>query len=208
MRRPVVLAAAAVIFFVASQATANPRLNYGQNLNAAQCTPGATDKMVLNIVYQVVNDADSGFGGYWAIDGYTKHVQVWDQGGGMFCVIAKYDGSFVTVGGTSPSGGGTVSAGVTGTIEGGYNATITGATFTPGTARTKGNIGTKDYACTITAGAAQCGPIFDWVGAYFSGAGLDFEYAGSFQWGWIYHAGDNGTWVNANGNSSGDITGS
>lgn len=34
-------------------------------LDSAQYSPGPTSGTVLNIVYQVTNDADSGFGGYW-----------------------------------------------------------------------------------------------------------------------------------------------
>jgi hypothetical protein len=197
------------VVFASLPAMAGPRLNYGKALNAAQCEPG-NNKMVLNIVYQVTNDADSGFGGFWALDNYTKHIQAFDLGGGYFCVIAKYDGSFVTAAGPSPAGGtGTVGAGVTGTMEGGYQGLISNATFNPGTKRTKGNVGSYDYGCTVTNGSinATCGSTFDWVAAYFSGATTTFEYDGTFQWGWIYHGGDNGTWVNANSGSTGDITG-
>lgn len=196
------------LLFVAS-AAAKPRLNWGSELNAAQCNPGAGN-MVLNIVFQVTNDADSGFGGYWGIDSYMKHIQVWEQSDGTFCVQAKYNGSFVTVAGNSPGNTGTVSAGVTGTMEGGYTAVISNATFNPGTKRTKGNIGAKDYGCVITNGSTlqngqdTCNP-YDWFTDYFTDG--DFNYSGPFQWGWIYDAGNNGTWVNASSGSSGDITG-
>lgn len=199
--------AVAVLFVFVGTALAGPHLNFGKNLNAAQCTPGANNKMVLNIVFQVTGDADSGyFGGYWAIDSYTKHVQVWDMGGGTFCAIVKYNGSFVTVAGTSPSGNSSVSGGVTGTMEGGYSGILTNAAFAPGTKRTKGNIGAKDYGCVITNGdiGSTCN-FYSWISDYFSTG--DFQYSGAFQWGWIYRAGDNGTWVNANSGGSGDITG-
>ena len=202
------VAVVALNAFVAAPASGSPGLNYGRYINAAQCTPGPASRMVLNIVYDVTNDADSGFGGYWALDAYTKHIQVWDQGGGKFCVIARYDGSFVSVAGVSPSGDGTIDGGVAGTFQGGYTATITGATFAPGSNRTKGNIGLKDFGCSIVAGEAVGCDLFDWIGPYFTGASLDFEYSGAFQWGWIYHAGHHGTWVNANNGSFGDITGS
>lgn len=83
-------------------------------------------------------------------------------------------------------------------MEGGYSGVITG-TFEPGTKRTKGNIGAKDYACTITDGKAIDCSYFDWVGTYFTGS---FSYD---SWGWIYSGGDNGIWVNADSGSSGDI---
>lgn len=82
----------------------------------------------------------------------------------------------------------------------------------PGTKHIKGNIGTKEYGCTITntGGITGCN-YYSWIGDYFPDAS-DFEYGSTgntiFQWGWIYRAGDNGTWINANSGGEGDITGS
>jgi hypothetical protein len=43
----------------------------------------------------------------------------------------------------------------------------------------------------------------DWLTLYFSStSGFNLDW-----WGWIYHSGSNGTWVNAISSSSGDITG-
>ena len=186
-----------MLLVIVSTAFAGPgeRLNFGSQINAAQCTPGA-GKLAINVVLHVVNDADSGFHGYWAMDDYTKTIQVWDKGDGSFCASVKYIGSWVTVAGNSPGAGLSLNAGITGTMEGGYTATITGALKPTSLLdqRTKGFIGTKDYGCTISGGAASnCNP-FDWVGAYFN-AGATFDY--NTFWGWIYHGGDNGTWVNA-----------
>jgi hypothetical protein len=174
---------------------------FGNQLSASQCDPSG-HHMVLNVVFQVTNDADSGVAGnYWALDSYTKHVQVWDMGGGGFCAQVKYNGSFVTVAGISPGNTGLVTAGITGTMEGGYNATFTGS-FTPGTKRTKGNIGSKDNACTITGGVPSCGDIYSWASEYFP----NMDNFNQNYWGWTYDAGDNGTWVNASAGNSGDIT--
>jgi hypothetical protein len=204
MRR-ILFAVSLLIFaclITATPAVAQPHA-FGQQLSAAQCDPGQ-NKLVLNIVFQVSNDADSGVGGhYWAIDSYMKHVQVWDMGDGFFCAQVKYNGSFVTVDGKSPSGVGHVDAGVTGTMEGGYNATFFG-TWAPGTKRTKGNIGSQNYACIITAGVPSCNyPTTSWVDDYFdSVTGFTQNF-----WGWTYRAGDNGTWVNSSTGNTGDITG-
>jgi hypothetical protein len=193
------LIAAVCVVLLAGTALAKPHLN-GTQLNAAQCSPGPNSKLVLNIVFQVTNDADSGVAGnYWAFDSYTKHVQVWDLGSGNFCAIVKYDGSFVTVAGTSPGGAGSVGAGVTGTMEGGYSATITNGTFTPTTNRTKGNIGAKDFACDTSG---NCPGYYSWVSTYFPTGTFAYSYSS-----WTYNAGDNGTWVNASTGNSGDITG-
>ena len=175
---------------------------FGQQLSGGQCQPSTDKRLVLNIVFQVTGDADSGVGGYWASDSYTKHVQVWDMADGTFCARVKYNGSFVTVAGKSPSGLGTVATGVTGTMDGGYTATFTG-TFAPGARRTKGNIGSKEYGCVITDGVADQCKYFSWLSEYFTGGG-DFNQP---FWGWTYNAGDNGTWVNASTENSGDITG-
>jgi hypothetical protein len=109
-----------------------------------------------------------------------------------YCVVAKYDGSFLTTSGPSPQGTGTVGAGVTGTFQGGYSGVITGA-FTPGTKRVKGRIGSKDYGCAINdSGAAVGCNYYDWIGDYFPGSSFGYT-----SWGWTYEAGNNGTWVNA-----------
>ena len=195
-----ILATMLLLAAFAIPALAKPH-TFGQQLNAAKCDPG-TSKMVLNIVFQVTGDADSGQGGnYWALDSYMKHVQVWDMTDGTFCVQVKYNGSFVTVLGRGPGNTGDVAAGVTGTMEGGYSAIISGGSFTPGTKRTKGNIGSKDYACTTAGAPGDCN-YYSFLTDYFPGATLAQGF-----WGWTYRAGENGTWVNSITGNEGDITG-
>jgi len=163
--------------------------NFGQQLNAGQCD--TSGKPVVNVTYKVVNDVDSGLFGNWATDNYNKKIQVWDQGEGSFCAIVKYQGQFVTTGPLSPQNGVALSAGVKGAFEGGYQANFDG-TFTP-TSKTNGNLGTYDFNTGL----------FDWVGAYFTGnTTFDQPY-----WAWNYHAGNNGSWVNASTGNLGDITG-
>lgn len=163
--------------------------NFGQQLNASQCN--TSGKPVVNVNYKVTNDTDSGLFGNWATDNYSKSVKVWSQTDGTFCAIVKYQGQFVTTGPLSPQNGVSLSAGVKGTLEGGYQANFDG-TFTP-TLKTNGNLPSVDYS----VGG------FDWVGAYFTGnTTFDQPY-----WAWNYHAGNNGSWVNASTGNSGDITG-
>jgi hypothetical protein len=206
MKRALLLVAFSCLAVVNSAMAAGPKHPNGGTNNAADCSPGA-NKMVLNIVFQVTNDADSAVGGnYWAIDNYTKHIQVFDQGVTnnvhTFCVVAKYDGSFLTASGPSPEGTGTVGAGVTGTFQGGYSGTITG-NFIPGTKRAKGSAGSKDFGCAINdSGTAVGCNYYDWIGDYFPGS--SFTYT---SWGWTYEAGNNGTWINASTGNSGDING-
>src|SRR5581483_5667859 len=94
------------------------RLNFGKQLNAAQCNAGG--KMVINVVQHITNDEDSAVGGnYWAFDDFNRQIQVWQTAPNTFCAVVSYHGSFTTVAGPSPNGTGLVAAGVKGTIEGG-----------------------------------------------------------------------------------------
>ncbi len=192
-----VAAGSLLAFSLVALAAPSVHTNFGKTLNASTCnTSGAP---IVNVSLKVINDSDSGFGGNaWANDDYVKTIQVWPQADGTNCAIVKYEGQFVTYDGLSPSGNSTVAAGVRGAFEGGYQATFDG-TLTP-TLPTHGNLGTYDYACD---GTFTCN-TFDWVSAYFTGN----TFFNQPYWAWDYHAGHNGSWVNASTGSSGDITGS
>jgi hypothetical protein len=175
-----------------------PHLDWGSEVNPGQCPPGP---LVINVTLKVANDIDSGVGGnYWATDAYNRHIQVWQVAANTFCAIVQYEGSFVTVDGASPGNTGTVAAGATGSFEGGYRAIITGSLNPDPAYRTRGNIGKFDYGCD--PGTGNCSSAFSWPSAYFN-AGYGFAYE---WWGWIYHGGKNGTWVNAIDGNAGDIT--
>ena len=183
-----------------------PHLNWGSELNADQCPQG---ELVINVTHKVVNDIDSAVGGgFWATDTYNRHIQVWEVAPGTFCAVVRYTGQFVTDDGPSPQGTDIdgIAAGITGTFEGGYRSTIFSGTLNPGPAyRTRGNIGAFDYGCDVEndpGDYSSCTGLFSWVGTYFtSTSGFDLEW-----WGWVYHSGDNGTWVNSGDGNEGDIT--
>jgi hypothetical protein len=193
------LTAAAV---VASSANANPsekHLNWGQSLSASDtaCPAGPP---LINVNQKISNDIDSGvLGNYWAYDEIVRHITVVSLGSNNYCASVQYQGSFTTVKGSSPGGTGTIADGVIGTFQGGYTADFTG-TFNP-TVKTKGSIGTVDYACNASTGI--CPGYVDWTTQFFTGVG-GFNQV---WWGWVYHAGNNGNWVNALSGNSGDITG-
>jgi hypothetical protein len=178
---------------------AAPASNQSAQLNAAQCNEG---ELVINVTYKVMNTVDSGVAGnYWAYDQLNRHIQVWQTGSSTFCAVVEDKGAFLTIAGASP--GNTdpdgIAAGITGTIQGGYVATITGALVPDPSYRTRGNIGTFDYQCDT---AGNCPNAFNWVNEYFGpSAGFDFV-----SWGWTYHGGKNGTWVNSSDGNLGDIT--
>jgi len=158
-----------------------PQLKYGAQLNGGQCGSGTP---VVDITYKLVNDLDSSVTGHdWAVDSFNKHVQVWQTGTHNFCAIVRYEGSFTTVAGNSPQDTSpSISAGITGTSEGGYRALFTGTLNPSPTEPATGNLGTMD-ATTST---------FDWGQVYFGTDNLNLVW-----WGWIYRTPRNGTWVNA-----------
>lgn len=222
---------ALLLFPAPASASPSEHLNWGQELTSSDtsCPKG---ERLINVMQRVVDDLDSGFGsnshGYpwWATSEYVRQITVVktaDNGTepDEFCAKVKYQGSFDSVAGDSPgcNDGGdgtcddnnaedTIGDNVTGTFQGGYTATFSG-TFTPGSTRTKGNIGTTDYECQPNAPRSGCTGYVDWTALYFNNdadeAGVDnFTFT---WWGWVYHAGKNGSWVNAADGSTGDITG-
>jgi hypothetical protein len=192
-------------------------LNWGHQLHATEeaCPPG---RKILNVVRKVINAVDSGTGDnvdgfpWWADSEYVQQIQVVQTGPGAFCATVKSQGSFESVEGDSPgcddngtcdSPAGEIGAGVIGTFQGGMINTFTG-TFNPGAMRTKGSIGTLDAGCDPSTPAGCPAPVFSaWLDDYFPGfSGLDLPW-----WGWVYHAGNNGIWVNKTDGNEGDITG-
>lgn len=165
--------------------------------------------VVLNVSYTILNDADSGTTTpEWAIDTISRNVKVVQEASGSFCATVTDSGTFVTVKGDSPGAsydiGGTVSAGVTGTLTGGYVETFSGAVLksSVGGQAFTGDIGTFDYQCTAQG---KCNK-FDWLANYFNVSGDSAMPA----WGWTYHTAcndANGSWTNTLAGNTGDITG-
>ncbi len=201
MRRALVIAAVLVLL-VGATASATPSLIKGQQLNGSKCEePG---KLAINVTQDIINDIDSGVGGnYWAVDSLNRQIQVWKTGTDgsfdVFCALVKYQGSFVTVAGLSPAGLTTIFAGIEGTFDGGYRATVKGILIDPPTSDTRGNIGKFNYGCDPSTGI--CANYVSWLDKYFQTVdSFTYEW-----WGWIYRAGSNGKWVNSSEGNSGDI---
>jgi len=215
----------AILFVVgvltASYANAAP-FNWGGQLNAGE-TACPSGPPVLNVTRKVVNSVDSGTGknqfgwAWWAYIDYVQHIVVvqTDTDPDTYCATIDSKGSFESVGGDGPgcandtscveiAEAGDLTAGVTGTFQGGQTETFEGI-FAPGDMPTKGNIGTLDHGCDAATAAGCTAPGFSsWRSDYFPGgvSGLDAPW-----WGWIYHAGNNGTWVNKIDGNEGNITG-
>ncbi|MGA2523389.1 MAG: hypothetical protein ABSF65_04465, partial [Candidatus Bathyarchaeia archaeon] len=201
--------------------------NYPNNVIVPSTTQPT---QVLNVVYNVQNDEDTGLSGYWALDNYVKTVQVWSLGSNNYEIVATYKGTFTTyTGALSPEAGTpetTTSGGATGTITGEYIGTFTSANInlTPnnplGTGKLSnyGNIGTYNFgglATNIAKGTyALQGTgnptAFDVLSIYFPG------YTNFVQstWGWTYIYGSPGAsglypanhiWSNSVAGNTGDI---
>jgi hypothetical protein len=217
--RRVVLTVLLVLMSAVASAAASEHLGWGQQLHAAAtaCPPGG---QILNVSYKIVNSVDSGTGTndfgapWWAVIDYVLQVKVSSTGADTFCATVKTEGSFVSVGGDGPgcdndgscnSEAGHLDAGVVGTFQGGYTETFSG-TFDPGSQRTRGSLGTFDHDCDPAQAGGGCdgSGVTRWLNLYFSGvSGFDFDE----WWGWVYHAGSNGSWVNAIDGNRGNIIG-
>ena len=178
-------------------ATPDP-FNWGSQVNAGECDRSGAP--VININRRVVNSVDSGEGGnYWAFDDYIQHIQVWAQPDGSYCVVSRFNGHFDgQAGQTSPGPTGVLSGAADGAFEGGYRAIITGTLKANSGWRTHGNVGTFDYQCSI---AGVCPGAVSWIDQYFD-PGWTFTYE---WWGWVYHGGRYGEWINSSDGNSGDI---
>mgnify|MGYP001609294525 CR=1 FL=1 len=169
--------------------------------------------------YKIINSLDSGTGQndsgavWWAVIDYVLQVRVTETPAG-FCATVKTQGNFTTVAGDGPGcindatcgqPAGRVDGGVVGTFQGGYTEEFTG-TFNPGSQRTKGSLGTFDHACdpAVVSGACSGAGVTRWLGLYFSSVG---GFGFDEWWGWVYHAGNNGSWVNKVDGNAGNITG-
>ncbi len=170
-------------------------------LSASACT-GKIGKPVVNVAQKVTNDADSGLAGYWAMDNYVRHIQVWRTGSAdsnTYCALVAYEGTAnAAEGKTGPGGSGIIGAGVSAEMEGGYRATFTG-TFAPtGDWQTRGSVGSADYGCDLDG---NCGQIPSWLNIYFpTHGGLNQDW-----WGWFYDAEGHGSWMNSSDGTFGNI---
>ncbi len=142
---------------------------------------------VLDVRYRVQNDVDTGVqSNNWAFDSYVRTVRVWRKAGSRYCAASTYAGTFVTIAGPSPGGTATIPAGIRGTVKGSSVTTFT-ARFAPAGRPTRGDLGTKDFACLSDDEKGNCSGTYDWLSAYFtSGDGFrSFKYT---KYAFVYHA--------------------
>jgi hypothetical protein len=198
MKRGFILAVVAGALVVASVATAAPSPTPPTILDGQKYCP--LGPLVVNVTQLVTGDVDRGVDGHvWAIDSYSRILQVTSLGGNLYCAGTRYSGQFVTVGGASPNDTGYVSPGVTGSVNGGFKSTVFHAQFKP-TVLTSGVIGPYNYQCDLSG---SCPGYVDWISLYFqnvTGYGWD-------RWQFTYPTLVNGGWSNSFLGNWGNITG-
>jgi len=184
-----------------------PSLNWGSQVNPARCPTDQGYRYLEINVTRKVDDDDTLIlsvpnaipvpSSSWAARDFNQHIQVWrvgvagGGGGERFCALVRYQGSFTAEGGSGPAGG-TLAEGNEGSFEGGYLLVFSADEVAAPTVKTQGHIGTFP------------GPIalYDWRSLYFTNIHSDILQ----WWGWIYHGGNNGAWVNSIAGNQGDIT--
>ena len=168
--------------------------------------PGS--KSVVHAHASVVKDVDSGYNGWWAIDNYTLHIQIWQEPNGTFLFVFTYRGTSTTYPGVYSPGAQDAVEGAHGVARmDGYIAGWATATFAP-THPTKGPLGTYDYGgqvsdlTTVNHYGNGKGPPngVDWLGAYLTGNTVSGE---SYALVYTYHADDSQAagaqvWIDAN----------
>ena len=105
---------------------------------------------VISVSWKVVNDEDSGYYGYWAMDTYKDTLNVWFLKAGPYAGEYYYtdvaSGNFQTPqGATSPGTGVTENAPGYGTLSGAVYGFVTATAFSPGGNPTSGNLGVLNY---------------------------------------------------------------
>jgi len=155
--------------------------------------------LVVDSYFTFENDADFGADGHvWALDAGTFSIRIWRLGGDAYCVKLHEVGTFTTFAGLSPEGTGTLSAGVTGFIDGTYYRRYYG-TFAP-TVPTTGFIENLDRQCQQDGTCAVPGASI--ASFYFS----PFHNAvGGFAFTYTADDGGCGTWVQTTSGDTGDI---
>jgi hypothetical protein len=177
----------------------------GLRLDRTAILPSACNgngaRLLVNVTFTLTNDADSGFAGNeWASDTMHRKLRIWREADGSYCAVVGDTGSFTTLAGTSPNKTGTVPAGISGRMQGGYVATFTGTPASTAPYAEHGNLGSFDLQCDTSFNCPGAHPSFT---SYFDPAPAYTLTA----WGWIYRTARNGTWVNQASGSSGDIMG-
>jgi hypothetical protein len=141
----------------------------GAFARSAAVTCPATATMIAGVTYTVASDtAQPGVqGNTWAKDTYTRTVLVYRVSASTYCAVLRDSGTFTSLGGPSPGGGGYLAPGITGRMTGSVVTNTFSGTWHP--VRTSGSLGVFP------------GPI-EWEDYFFSSTeGLCYAW-----WSWTY----------------------
>ncbi len=138
---------------------------------------------LINVMMNVKNDEDASptWGGYWALDNYTKNIKVWQIGANTFYTNVTYSGTWNTFANAlSPvyeikepvNGGGAYTAS--------YNGVFTGNLLPTFGANAIGNIGTYVFGGTendiLSSNQIGDTSYTNWMSFYFSSSNFDSVY--------------------------------
>jgi hypothetical protein len=175
MKRALILAAALCVLALGAVSPASAVGTY-----TTSCP--AYSQVVASVSYLVSGDpVTDANGNVWATGSYTRTLQVYRLAGtkNTYCATWRDSGTFVTVGGNSPGGTGTLAAGIAGKLTRTAVTTNFTATFQP-RAATSGSLGTASA---------------DWTSLYFSNVqGLDLVWYSN-----LYTTAANGSWGSRTG---------
>jgi hypothetical protein len=159
---------------------------------------------VLWTTYNAVDVDDSGSRA-WAYDRTNiRRIRIWQTASNSFCELDHAEGTFESIAGQSPAGGGTVSAGVQGRYFSIATLTYTG-TFDPGSRPTDGVLESCDNACQIDLSDHTRWSCKGGAGTWFPGGRANQVYPASGLF--LYDAGSHGRWLELGVRSIGDIVG-
>lgn len=155
--------------------------------------PGA--KLQTNIVAKITNGEVFGYQGYWAMDNYNLHMQVWKcRGNGTYYATIQVEGKATTYPGVNaPGTSGFEGAQGTASMHGWVSYWITGSlvsdpTYGEISLRTNGNVGTFDYGGSVDnlagTGSNTAPPnAIDWPSVYLT---ITTTHVGSYYYFYEY----------------------
>lgn len=155
--------------------------------------PGST--LMVNAVVKIINDEDSGYQGYWAIDNYTLNIKIWKEPNGTFFFAFLYRGTATTYAGIPAPGTTGVEKDKGVAHFAGYVAGLLSGTFSPKTAAF-GFLGMDNYSGSPSLlgaySTATAAPnSVDWLANFTPGYTIISE---TFSLSYFYHG---QVWVDA-----------
>ncbi len=183
---------------------------------------------LVQVTYQVRNDSDSGYNGYWALDNYTQKLTIWQVSSDQYQVNAVDNGTSCTFSGAPSPNAGTIQV-ANGCVSmvGGYSGNLLTSVTPINTTRTTMGSGKLLFGGTENGILAnnptdKLDAYASWIDYFFPGAvnsivsttnpltpGFSFANSGN-AWSWTYTDRSNGlnTWTDSgtvSQASSGDI---